>query len=171
MPRKAEDILVRFNRSYKITESGCWEWQLSLHNGYGVFVVDGKKVPAHVWSYIHFNGDYDRLLDIDHTCHNNTGCRGGVTCEHRSCVNPDHLEPVTRKENANRGETGQYLARRTHCKNGHEFTPENTILTKIGRRRCRACRAEEFQKFKRQNPDKYKKAYTKANKKRKWKSN
>ena len=35
---------------------------------------------------------------------------------------------------------GTHLAsRRSHCKNGHEFTPENTFRLKGGGRGCRAC--------------------------------
>jgi hypothetical protein len=30
-------------------------------------------------------------------------------------------------------------AAKTHCKHGHEFTPENTVARRDGRRRCRAC--------------------------------
>ena len=30
-------------------------------------------------------------------------------------------------------------AQKTHCKNGHEFTPENTAPKGNGARRCRAC--------------------------------
>ena len=26
-----------------------------------------------------------------------------------------------------------------HCIHGHEFTPENTLITKKGRRSCRTC--------------------------------
>ena len=41
--------------------------------------------------------------DIDHVCHNAAAvagrCAGGDSCIHRRCVNPDHLEPVTRREN------------------------------------------------------------------------
>lgn len=35
---------------------------------------------------------------------------------------------------------GNRHARRTHCNNGHEFTPENTAIRSDGGRRCRACR-------------------------------
>jgi hypothetical protein len=28
---------------------------------------------------------------------------------------------------------------RTHCRNGHEYTPENTYINCDGHRRCRAC--------------------------------
>jgi hypothetical protein len=35
-----------------------------------------------------------------------------------------------------------FYARRTHCKHGHEFTPENTLLRGDGARLCRACLKE-----------------------------
>lgn len=140
MSGKHASPLERFNRSIKIDENGCWIWQLSDNkNGYGIFVVDGKKVRAHIWSYLHFVGEYDRHLDIDHTCHNSSGCKGGKSCIHRRCVNPEHLEPITRKENANRGECGHYLSSKTHCKRGHEFTVSNTKIVKGRFRNCREC--------------------------------
>jgi late competence protein required for DNA uptake (superfamily II DNA/RNA helicase) len=48
---------------------------------------------------------------------------------------------VTQRENILRGETSVVAlnARKTHCKRGHAFTEENTILNKIGSRNCRIC--------------------------------
>jgi len=146
--RAKKDVLIRFMANITINENGCWLWKKSNRdNGYVDFVVDGKKIRAHIWSYLHFKGNYDRKLDLDHTCHNNSGCSGGKSCEHRRCVNPDHLEPVTRKINANRGEVGHYLSKRTHCQNGHEYTSA-TRLRKDGVRRCSECRKIEYQKRK-----------------------
>jgi hypothetical protein len=31
--------------------------------------------------------------------------------------------------------------RKTHCVNGHEFTPENTYVDPNGKRNCRKCRS------------------------------
>jgi hypothetical protein len=31
-------------------------------------------------------------------------------------------------------------ARKTHCKRGHEFTPENTYIDRNGWKHCRTCR-------------------------------
>lgn len=38
--------------------------------------------------------------------------------------------------------SGQKRKERTHCKNGHEFTPDNTLITKEGWRACRRCHAD-----------------------------
>lgn len=71
-------------------------------------------------------------------------------CRQPSCVNPAHLEPVTRRENVLRGLTLPAAnARKTHCKHGHEFTPENTYLFPTGTRGCRTCARAAKQREKR----------------------
>lgn len=171
--RKITDPLKRFVDGIEIAENGCWHWKKCITtNGYGEFVPNGagSKMRAHIWSYLFFIGEYDRSLDLDHTCHNQTDCKGGKSCMHRRCVNPMHLNPATRKENANNGNCGHYLSERTHCKNGHEFTPDNTTHSNHGRRRCKKCRAIEFEKFKQLRPERYKQSYTQANNKRRHKT-
>lgn len=71
----------------------CWEWQGEiLWTGYGRFSVSPKvKILAHRYAYEATNGAIPEGLVIDHLCRN------------RRCVNPDHLEPVTRSENVKRG--------------------------------------------------------------------
>lgn len=72
--------------------TGCWIWQLAkMRNGYGQ-KWDGKRlVSAHRWHYEQVHGPVPVELDLDHLC------------RHRDCVNPAHLEPVTRLENVRRG--------------------------------------------------------------------
>src|SRR5690349_9784178 len=63
-------------------------------------------------------------------------------CRVRHCINPDHLEPVTWRENILRGASEvARLAARTACSKGHEFTPENTRINN-GARACRRCDRE-----------------------------
>ena len=61
-------------------------------------------------------------------------------CRNTRCVNPEHLEAVTQRENILRGiGFAARQARQENCIHGHAFTPENTYVHK-GHRYCRACR-------------------------------
>lgn len=107
----------------------CWIW-LAAGNGadYGKIFVDGKLMLAHVFSWREEHGPVPDGLELDHLCR--------VT----RCVNPRHLEPVTPRENALRGESVfARNARKTHCHAGHPFDEKNTYVTRRGFRQCRAC--------------------------------
>ena len=124
------------NVADKIEVGDCWHWTgAASHDGYGrVYTERGVKY-AHrvVWELL--VGPIPEGLVIDHLCRN------------RSCVNPDHLEPVTRKENQRRGQANQNIAK-THCKRGHEFTEENTyIQPSTGKRGCRRCKRDAMRKY------------------------
>jgi hypothetical protein len=82
-------------------------------------------------------------FEIDHTCHNrDLSCPGGSSCLHRACVNPAHLEVVTGLVNIAHGRVGVGSMGLTHCKHGHEYTPENTYTNPRGKRVCRTCHRE-----------------------------
>lgn len=67
---------------------GCWEWQAGkFDDGYGCFWSNGCTNRAHRISYVLVNGVIPDGMFIDHICHN------------KGCVNPDHLRPVTTKQN------------------------------------------------------------------------
>ena len=77
-----------FTRQLKICDSGCWEWQGRIHNGYACFPTpEGNTKWAHRVSYALFNGNIKKQMHIDHKCRN------------RKCVNPEHLQQVTPIEN------------------------------------------------------------------------
>lgn len=97
--------LVSMQRADYIVDptTGCWVWQKSTRQGYGRANRGGKLVTAHIWYWEKQHGPVPEGMDLDHTCHNGSGCPGGFDCPHRRCVNPDHLEPVTRVENVRRG--------------------------------------------------------------------
>jgi len=110
-------------------DNGCWNWTAALtSSGYGKFMIQRVSSVAHRLSYTWLVGEIPEGLDLDHLCRN------------RRCVNPIHLEPVTRRENLLRGKTiPAEHAEKTHCPEGHEYNSENTYL-KNGARHCRKCR-------------------------------
>lgn len=102
----------------------CWPWLgLKGPDGYGKAWFKKKWCAPHRFSYALHKGPIPETLEIDHLCRNT------------SCVNPAHLEAVTRLENIRRR-----YALQTHCKRGHEFTPENTGRNSgTGARYCKTC--------------------------------
>jgi len=120
-------LLERFTAKYRLDENGCWIWQASkLKSGYGVFTDFGRKtVTAHRWSYRHYKGEIPNGLVIDHIC------------RQPSCVNPNHLQAIPQSQNIERSLYAKKRRARTHCKNGHEYTPTNT--KRLPNKRGRIC--------------------------------
>src|SRR6266478_7383935 len=112
----------------------CWLWlgTIDSSQGYAIFSVKGKKCSAHTVSFRMAGRKVPKGKQLDHLCRN------------RACPNPDHLEPVTRKENILRGESFSAVnARKTHCKYGHPLSGDNLMRrrkTSDGMERlCRIC--------------------------------
>lgn len=103
----------------------CWLWTGSTdRRGYGKFWFGGKIRAVHRLAYEWLVGPIPKPM-LDHLC------------RVPLCLRPEHLDPVTNRENQRRGKHGVL---KTHCVNGHEFTPENIyIQPKAGTRSCRVC--------------------------------
>lgn len=107
--------------------NGCWLWIGAIRRGYGCLYNIDKVEQAHVVAWKLYRGPVPEGLELDHLC------------RVKNCVNPDHLEPVTRKVNLLRGVGVPAVnARKTHCPYGHEYTEENTRRVPNGRN-CRIC--------------------------------
>lgn len=108
--------------SYAPDLGPCWLWLGYCRDGrYPWMYYEGRPMAAYRVAYILFVGPIPDGLQLDHLC------------RVASCVNPDHLEPVTQQENIRR-----QFAAITHCPQGHEYTPENTGYSGGGRH-CRIC--------------------------------
>lgn len=122
-----EQTIRRFITKFLVGDE-CWEWTASKdRGGYGTFKLDGKTAIAHRVSYRLFVGEIPKGLELDHLC------------RVRHCVNPKHLEPVTKAENTRRGIAGDQFRNRTHCVKGHPFSGDNLFVRKNGHRECRTC--------------------------------
>ncbi len=125
-----KSAIKRFWVKVKKTDN-CWEWISGLnHYGYGQFTFNNYPIGAHRFSF-YLKHNYFPDIDIDHLCRN------------RKCVNPEHLEAVSHKENMRRGLTnvGGVNFRKTQCKNGHKFTEDNLYRRKenLSWRICKKC--------------------------------
>jgi hypothetical protein len=146
-----EDHLAKLDTS---DPEACWLWPGGTNgDGYGQLASNMRNHRAHKFFYEHMVGPVPEGRVLDHLCHDPETCEGGKTCPHRRCCNPKHLQVETNRENLMRGGTlaAENVAK-THCINGHEFTPENTHHRSRGGRECRECmrtRARDYGRAKR----------------------
>ena len=119
-----EKIVKRFLN--KVDDTGiCWVWKGAKTGDYGRFAVTSDHImTSHRFSYGCFVDNIPEGYDIHHVCKN------------KLCVNPAHLQAVSKKEHGR-------LDLKTHCKYKHEFTPENTYKRK-GKRWCKICARNRY---------------------------
>lgn len=123
-------LIDRVNRKIDKTDT-CWIWKGNKDpNSYGIIWINGTRKRVHRVTYELVKGKIPEGLEIDHLCCN------------PSCVNPDHLEAVTHKENMRRwrgNEPG-------HCIRGHPLSGDNleTYMGKWGKLKngCKRCHSE-----------------------------
>lgn len=125
-------ILELLCNSFEVDDNGCWIWIRSQNitpygAGYGRLTYRSKEYKAHRLAYFYWKGPIPLGLVPDHLC------------RQTACINPDHLEAVTQRENTLRGigPTAQN-ATKTSCLYRHPLTPENTYVHH-GHRSCKRC--------------------------------
>jgi hypothetical protein len=118
--------------------TGCVLWfGGGAPNGYGHIGIKKKTRLAHRVSYELARGPIPHGLQLDHLCR--------VRC----CINPDHLEPVTPRENVRRGDMLKVMRARkgwygvgrrvAHCKHGHDYAVHGVARPNGGKRYCAEC--------------------------------
>ena len=113
-----------FARIVKTDE--CWLWSGPRSGRYGAACLGGKVRKAHKVVYEFLKGPVPAGKELDHLCRN------------RYCVKPEHLEPVSHRENILRGNSPAAVhAKQTHCSRGHSLA--DAYVYDGGRRRCRVC--------------------------------
>ncbi len=125
VPPPQVDILRRVWRYIDITGSGCWLWTGPTNrDGYAHnLAINGDRYLPHRLMFSWFKWDIPPGLTIDHVC------------KQKTCMNPDHMEPVTGGENVRRALKVAY------CKRGHAQTPENRYRYGKSKKkeRCKPC--------------------------------
>jgi hypothetical protein len=112
-------------------ENGCWTLPGKLQkDGYKQVRANGATYLAHRYFYVEFRGPIGKGLVLDHICHN------------RPCINPDHLEPITQRENCLRGNGTVHYLEKTACPQGHPYDGDNLYITPQGWRGCQECRRQ-----------------------------
>jgi len=148
-PRRIKSLADRFwpkvdknGPVHPVLQTPCWLWTASL-DGKGYGQINAGRCPvrmlrAHRVAYELLVETVPQTLDLDHLCRNTI------------CVNPEHLEPVTRQVNLLRGETNtRRNAEVTHCPQGHPYSGSNLKYTRDGKHRyCAACNREKARKRK-----------------------
>ena len=122
--------------------TGCWLWTAAVDaKGYGR-IFNGLTPAGNKRPVIATHVAWDLFVGTD---------RAGLNVLHRcdtpSCVAPHHLFLGSKKDNTTdmmtkgRGKFRPDLKDRDRCKNGHEFTDENTSIRRDGSRNCKTCGA------------------------------
>lgn len=143
---KRKPLIDRVIAKMQVHPLGCWEYTGATSNGYGRVQSDqgaAGTIGTHRVMYEEFFGEIPSET-LDHLCLNTR------------CMNPAHLEPVTKAENTRRqvaggrgGDPGSVNREKTHCVHGHELSGDNVRILTGSRpgRACRACEREHSRRY------------------------
>lgn len=128
-PRTSLELILA--KCEEDTETNCLVWTGYADPRYGRVMRNKQLKAVHREVYEEAIGPIPDGAVIHHLCRN-TLC---ANVEHLICMTPAdhatlHLADPDTKRNSNK----------THCKRGHEFTPENTYVRPDGTgRHCKTC--------------------------------
>lgn len=121
----------------------CWPWTGYIErSGYGRVMYQGRLWLAHRLACV-----LSGVEIMDGVCRLHR-------CDNPPCCNPAHTFDGTRADNVadmiskGRARTGVHQRKKTHCPQGHEYTPDNTRL-RNGHRSCKACGRDNDRRYRR----------------------
>jgi hypothetical protein len=131
-PGRPTPLHLRFWSKVRLSD-GCWNWIGSTNSdGYGNMTVSigggafKNKKATHVMWFLRY-GSWPKYLILH-------------SCDNPHCVNPLHLSEGDDRENSLQcvERRRHFNARKTHCKNGHDFNDANSYV-RGSERVCRIC--------------------------------
>ena len=114
-------MLEAIEKRAKVAETGCWEWKQLDSTGYPRMIIEDKHIAVHRLS---LEAKHEAPLGSQAAHH---------ICANTRCVNPEHLQPVTHRDN-----TAEMMARRAYVDRIAELdeaikklAPDHEVLNRV----------------------------------------
>ena len=116
-----KEILEAIEDKVNVTKSGCWEWPKLDTTGYPRAIIGDRHIAVHRLS---LEAKHEAPLGSQAAHH---------ICANAKCVNPDHLQPVTHRDNvAEMLARHSYLNRIAELEEAiKELAPNHEVLNRV----------------------------------------